>query len=86
MPVIQKYKVQLGNNIFAQMEEHPSTEIPQYYPRHISGLGQGILILVEPRGSDYVPTPKEKAELIKKVRAVKSWYYLRFDPSRTRED
>ena len=86
MPVTQIEKAQLGGNIFVEVEHHPRTDIPCYFPQFTSSVGIDVLFLCNLRDKNYRPTPEERATLIKEIQSKKSWAYLRVLPERTRED
>ena len=85
MPIIQENTIQVGDGIFADVEVHPKTDEPVYYPQHTATFGANILFLCNPHDASYKPTPKEQDELKKKIQEKEGWAYLRVRSGRERE-
>ena len=85
MPILQRNTIRLGDDVFADIEEHPNTDVPQFYPRFTTTLGSNVLFLCDPYGENYKPTPEQKKILIEHIRTKGTWAYLRPRIGRERE-
>lgn len=85
MPIIQKNTVRIGDDIFADIEVHPKTDVPCFYPRFTTSFGSDVLFLCDLHDKDYQPSPREKEKLVQQIQTKKSWAYLRPLANRTRE-
>ena len=74
--IISKRRVQVGDNIFVDVEEHPKTEMPEYYPGRTDLWSDGTLALFDCHSKHYTPTPEAQANLAKKIKSAKSWVYI----------
>ena len=75
----------MGDNIYADIEVHPKTDVPQFYPQHTASIGVGMLLLCNPHDENYKPTEEQKVLLKGQIQNSKTWAYLRVLPSRVRE-
>lgn len=73
---IQKRIVQIGDGLFAEIEQHPNTDIPKLYPETITHMGDGILCLSDLHSEHYEPTPENRQRLLRQTKNSKMWCYL----------
>ncbi len=74
---IQKRIVQIGDGLFAEIEQHPNTDDPQLWPETVTKMGDGILMLSDLHSEHYVPTPENRQKLLTRTRNAKAWCYMR---------
>ena len=76
MKKIIRRRIILKNGMVADLEEHPKTEMPVYYPEKTDLLEDGTLALSNCHSQYWHPTEEAQAELAKKIQSAKSWGYL----------